>query len=94
MDIWNSLPDSVVKYTNKLITFEARLDKYWKSKNSVFFNLILTGLDRNSEELVKEAGDRLQASTRRGSTVIYGYAWGACVACVVVCRCWSAMGAG
>jgi ribonuclease P/MRP protein subunit RPP40 len=61
VDIWNSLPNSVIT-ARSVKSFEARLDKYWKNQEIVynFEAKISTGRDKENEELESEAEGLLQ----------------------------------
>ena len=55
MDLWNSLPDSVIS-AETVLTFETRLDDYWKDQDILYeyeskINFKLQG-NSQDEELV------------------------------------------
>lgn len=55
VDIWNSLPESVIS-AGTLITFEARLDRFWSNQDILYnFEATIATGGRNEEELVLEA---------------------------------------
>ena len=51
VNIWNSLPNSVVD-ASTVNAFKARLDKFW-SHQAVDFTAVLTGTGNRPEELKK-----------------------------------------
>ena len=61
VDVWNSLPDSVITAPS-VHSFEARLDKHWKNQEIVynFDAKISTGREKDTIELESEAGGLLQ----------------------------------